>query len=172
MVVMTRHYNIPGNFTQQEKETLTGLLDDFRVMSADYNPENNIAYRKKFVFTDTQIISFYELAVGDLNSGLPKTSFTALAFGMSQDRSLLVLSAVIFSLISEGILHTRNNVSYNDNGLSINLFNKGAELQGWAGFLLNTYLQRKADFKRSIILQKVNAGFSGVASEYFWNGVY
>ena len=172
MIVMTKYYNIPGNFTQQEKETFIELIDDFRVLSADFNPENNIAYRKKSIFTDTQIISFYELAVGDLNSGLPRTNFTALAFGMSQDRSLLVLSAVIFSLISEGILHTRNNVSYNDNGLSVNMFNKGPELQSWAGFLLNTYLQRKADFKRSIVLQKVNAGFSGVASEYFWNGVY
>lgn len=172
MVVMTRYYNIPGNFTQQEKETFIGLIDEFRILAADFNPEYNIAYRNKFVFTDSQIMSFYELAVGDLNSGLPKTNFTALAFGMSQDRSLLVLSAVIFSLMSEGILHTRNNVSYNDNGLSINMFNKGAEFQGWAGFLLNTYLQRKADFKRSITLQKVNAGFSGVASEYFWNGVY
>ena len=103
MIVMTKYYNIPGNFTQQEKETFIELIDDFRVLSADFNPENNIAYRKKSIFTDTQIISFYELAVGDLNSGLPRTNFTALAFGMSQDRSLLVLSAVIFSLISEGI---------------------------------------------------------------------
>ena len=172
MVVMTKYYNIPGNFTEAEKEAFSDVIDDFRVMIADFNPEHNIAYRKKHIYTDTQVMNFYELAISDLNSGPPKTSFSVLQFAMHQDKSLLVLSAVVFALISEGILNTRNNITYNDNGLSINMFNKGPELQGWAGFMLNNYLQRKADFKRTIIAQKVNAGFSGVASEYFWNGVH
>ena len=114
-------------------------------------------------FTNSQILKLFERAIKDLNKGSPPTHYTIFDF---PDEGLLVDGAVIFSLIAKGLLQLRNQIDVNDSGLSVGLFRKTGQYQGWAGFLLQTYLQDKVDFKRGLLARRHDAGFVGIGSEF------
>ena len=166
-LIMKKIFNITGNYTPEEKDTLLGYIELFRGCISDSDPDKNIINGKIQQYTDDQIIFFFNRALKDLNSGSPKCSYSLFNF---PDDDLLMDGAMIFTLISEGILQLRNQVSYSDSGLSINLFDKTAGYQGWAGFLLQQYDNDKRIFKSTIVPMSVNSGFVGIGSEFGYDG--
>ena len=97
-----------------------------------------------------------------MNNGIPRTNYTVEEF---PDDSLLVTGAMIQSFIAEGILQLRNQTDYSDAGLSVSMFNKTTGYQGWAGFLVQTYMQDKREFKRGVIARS-GGGFIGIRSQF------
>ena len=141
------------------------LIDDFRLAIADDIPEKNITIGKIHQYTDNQIISLMQRALRDLNCGYPKSNKTITEM-YKTNANILIMGAIIFSLLREGIFQLRNQIDFNDSGLSIAMFNKTTLYQSWYGTLLNQYLQEKQNYKDSIIPSSPNAGFVGIMSEF------
>ena len=108
--------------------------------------------------------------MSDINGGQPRTTFTLWDFANNEDDTLIVDGAVVFAMIAEGILQVRNQVDFNDSGLSIGMFNKTQLYQGWASFLLQNYMQGKAEFKAAVAAKAQPSMFIGIGSEfgYYW----
>jgi hypothetical protein len=163
---MKKVYQINGNYTQEEKQTLQEIIVDFRARMADDDPQKNILNKKSQQYSDDKIIGFFKMALSDLNGGAPKTNFTIFTLYQRGDSDLIVTGAIVFALMAEGILQIRNQMDYSDSGLSIALFNKTGAYQGWASFFLQQYLNDKKEFKSGIIPKSANSGFVGVSSEF------
>ena len=146
-------------FSPREEE----LINDLRNMLSDDDPDKNILNGKNRQYSDSKLLFFLKQAVKDLNTGSPRTSFTLENF---PDTTLLVQGAMIFSFLAEGVLQLRNQVSYTGTGLQIGMFNKSSEYQAFAGFLLQTYIGSKLEFKRSVIANRSGSGFFGVRSSF------
>lgn len=165
-ITMKRKYSIEGSYTEKEKEILTYLVDLFRVSVSDDDPEKNILNNKANEYSDKKIIALLDRAMQDINGGYPLTHFSIIEFAERWDNTLIVDGAVAFSLIAEGLLQIRNQVDYSDSGLTIALFNKSPQYQGWAGFLMNNYLQAKSEFKRAYTIENQPSIFHGIGSEF------
>lgn len=171
-IILERRTNIKGNYTAAEKEMLSRMIASFRLMAADYDPKLNILNMQKLSYSDEQIISFLQQCVDDLNIGVPPTKFSIFQFYTKGYIGLVVEGGVVFSLLSMGLLQTKNQVNYNDAGLSVNLFDKAGLYQSWYGVLMQDYLQKKQQFKSTVTASSANAGFIGIDSEFSYQGFY
>ena len=135
----------------------------FRTTIFDYDKEKNILLGEKLEFLDSEVYRFLKRATKDINSGAPRTKYTMFEI---DDDDLLIDGAVIFSLIGKGLLQLRNQLSYSDGGLSVDMFNKTSGYSEWARMFLQMYMIDKQTFKASIIPNSYNAGFSSVGSEF------
>lgn len=169
-IVLKRKYTIAGSYTDDQLEILTYLIDLFRISVGDDNPEKNILNKKTSRYTDQDIIRYLDRAMQDINGGQPLTHFTIFDFATNQDNTLIIDGAIVFAMIAEGILQLANQVSYSDSGLSISMFDKSQIYQGWAGFLLQNYMQAKSEFKQGYLGQSQPSIFQGIGSEfgYYW----
>jgi hypothetical protein len=165
-LVMKKIYQISGNYTQEEKQTLQDMIIAFRIRVSDDDPEKNILNKKTQKYSDDKIVQFFKMALGDINSSAPRTNDTIFSLAQIGQDDLIIEGAIVFSLISEGLLQLNNQMDYSDSGLSIALFNKTGLYQGWAGFFLQQYIGDKKEFKSSVIPRSANSGFFGVSSEF------
>lgn len=138
-------------------------VTELRGMLSDTDGSKNILNHKLPQYSDTQLEFFISRGLKDVNSGLPATNYALEDF---PEDDLLVNAALIQVCIAEGFLQLRNQIDYNDAGLSISLFNKTSGYQSWAGFLLTTYLSDKDSFKKSIIGMQAGSGFLGIQSQF------
>lgn len=166
---MKRKYSITGNYTEEQKEVMQSLIDAFRISVSDDDPEKNILNKKTNSYSDDKIVRLLKRAMQDINSGQPLTTYSIFEFATIHDPSLIVDGAVVFALISEGLLQLRNQVNFNDSGLSIGLFDKTQLYQSWAGMLIQNYAAAKAEFKSSIIPKSQPSMFVGIGSEFAYN---
>lgn len=148
---------------EKEREHIISLFDDFRTEIYDYCADKNILDDKKIVANAKNIHKYFKRAIRDLNTGVPITNYTILNF---PDTGLLVEGAVVFFLISNGILQLRNQLNYNDAGLTISMFDKSGMYMSWVQLLYNMYIQGKTAFKRTETTRKYGAGFYGIGSEF------
>lgn len=139
------------------------LIQDLRQMLADDDATKNILNKKEQQYSDTKLKFFLKQALRDINAGVPRTQFT---FEEIKEPDILLMGAMIFCFISEGILQLRNQMDYSDAGLTISMFNKTGGYQQWANFLLQSYMMAKTDFKRSIIANTSGAGFFGIRTQF------
>lgn len=170
-VILTKIYNITGNYTEAEKAAYKSLIDDFRLGIGDDIPEDNILFGKLHQYSDNQIIAMINRAMRDCNCGYPKSNLNIVKF-YKENANLLILGATVFSLIREGIFQLRNQIDFNDSGLSIAMFNKTQLYQSWYGALAQQYMQEKQDYKDSIIPSSEGAGFIGISSEFGYRNQY
>lgn len=168
-VVLKKKYKISGNYTDEQKSILESLIQLFRISVADDDPEKNILNKKMFQYSDDKIIRLLDRAMNDINGGEPATNFTIFNFAKYWDNTLIVDGAIVFALMAEGILQLRNQIDFNDSGLSVGLFNKAQMYQGWASFLLQNYMSGKAEFKQAYLIKETPT-FYGIESEfsYYW----
>lgn len=143
--------------------TQADLIERLRGMISDDDPTKNILNGKQQMYNDTKLLFFINRAIKDINKTHPTTNYTIATFPENDDE-LIVQGAVIQSLIAEGILQLRNQLDYNDAGLALSMFNKTGGYQGWAGFLLQTYMNDKMEFKRGVIPNSFGAGFYAIRS--------
>ncbi len=167
---------VKKTFTDEEERIkMVSLFDDFRTEIYDCCPEKNILDDKKNVADARHVHRYFKRAVRDLNAGSPITNYTLVNF---PDTGLLVEGAVVFFLIANGLLQLRNQLNYNDAGLTINMFDKSAMYQSWVQMLYSMYLQGKKSFKNSEITRSYGAGFYGIGSEFglmagdWWDELY
>ena len=169
-IIMNKKYSIKGNYTDEQKAILERLIGMFRLTVGDDDPEKNILNKKMSAYSDEKVIRFLNRAMADINGGQPLTTFTIWTFAEQWDDTLIVDGAVVFAMLSEGILQLRNQVDFSDSGLTIGMFNKTQLYQGWASFLLQSYMQAKADLKAAVIAKAQPSMFVGIGSEfgYYW----
>lgn len=165
-IIMNKKYSIQGNYTEEQKAILEKLIGDFRLSIGDDDPEKNILNKKMSAYSDEKIIRFLNRALSDLNGGQPRTTFTLWDFALNWDDTLIVDGAIVFAMIAEGILQLRNQVDFSDSGLSIAMFNKTQIYQGWASFLLQSYMQGKSELKAAVVAKNQPSMFIGIGSEF------
>lgn len=142
--------------------TETEYISELQLMLSD-DGSKNILNKKMPQYNETQLKFFLRRSLEDLNSGAPETNYTLEQF---PEDGLILMGAVIYSCIAEGLLQLRNQLDYNDAGLSLAMFNKTGGYQGWVGFLLQTWMNDKADFKKGLIPNSSGAGFLGIRSQF------
>lgn len=166
-IVLNKIYTISGDYTDAQKAVLTELIDSFRLMAGDDEPERYILREKISYYSDNKIIQFMNMAVRDINNtGEPRTGYTLFSLYSQHMDMDIIQGALLFSCLAEGLLQTANQIDFNDSGLSIAMFNKTQLYQSWYGVLAQEYVSSKERFKRSILPDSANAGFVGIGSEF------
>lgn len=147
--------------------TESQLIAMLRGLISDDDPQKNVLNLKKLQYTDQQLSLFLKMALADINAWPPRGT---LKLEEAPDM-ILVLGAAVFLSISEGILQLRNNVAFNDAGLTVDMFNKSGGYQSYAGFLLQQYVQQRNLFKMGELANRADF-FIGIASTFnpWWNG--
>lgn len=166
---MKKVYTIKGNYSEQEKEVFESLIELFRLSVCDDDPNKNILNKKAHEYTDERIIALLKRAMHDINGGFPTTSYSIYEFATQWDNTLIVDGAIVFALIGEGILQLRNQVNFNDSGLSIGMFDKTQLYQSWVSMLLQQYMQAKQEFKAAVTAKLQPSMFVGIGSEFSYN---
>lgn len=112
--------------------------------------------------SDCEFLEFaIEMAISDWNSSAP--IINPVHIGNFGSLYLLMHGAAIQVLKSQGILQTRNQLSYNAGGSSFSRFDKGPQYQSWVINFANEYEVKKRNLK---IHCNIRGGWGGVASEY------
>ncbi|MEG0728131.1 MAG: hypothetical protein RR420_00775 [Anaerovoracaceae bacterium] len=165
-IILKKIYKISGNYTDEQKIIYKEIIDDFRIRMKDEDPDKNILNNKMYQYEDDVIIALINMAVKDVNSGIPMTNYTIETIHNTIDRSILLLGAMIFALQREGIFELRNQIDFNDSGLSIAMYNKSPMYQSWYGNVLQEYMMAKQGIKRGAIVNSEDSGFVGISSEF------
>lgn len=147
-------------FKAEDVPTVASIFSMVRRMIGDHIKKRNIMDEGLFSFTDTEIIGFISDAMHDINSGMPKTAYTPSGLG---DNMLVARGAMVMALVSRGILEMKNAINYNDQGVSINTYDKGPSYQSWVSMIVNMYTNDKAQLKQSEVYRNP---FCGIGSQY------
>jgi hypothetical protein len=135
------------------------LVQRFRNRILDNDPLQNIL-KGDLEFTDEAIEGFIVEAFYDINEAEPQTQ---CLLGQFPKTSLLLQGALIYMLSARGLLHLRNQISYNDAGFSVNLDDKAGYYAQWLSTAATTYFSDRRDFKRAQVPR-----FVGVPSPAGW----
>ena len=112
--------------------------------------------------TDSQLRMAIEDALDDWNSTPP--IITAATLENHPAKRLLLRGAAIEVLISAGIWHSRNRLSYSDGGITVAIHgDKAQDYQAWADRFAREYENKKTEVKKAA---NIAAGWGGVSSEY------
>lgn len=84
---------------------------------------------------------------------------------------LLIYGSTIQVLRSQGLLQSRNELTYSSGGVSVRIFDKTATYQSWIAQFVAEYERKKQNYKIATNIARAMSG--GVASEYsilnyFW----
>ena len=102
-----------------------------------------------------------DMAISDWNSTTPMLN--SVDIGNYPSLYLLLHGAAIQILKSQGLLQSRNELTYSSAGSSVIRSNKTAYYQSWIVNFANEYEIKKRNVK---IQQNISRGYGGVASEY------
>lgn len=148
--------------TPPHETAMTILVKRFRNRIMDHDPLENLL-KGDLEFTDEQIEGFIIEALFDINEAEPRRrQFKLQQFPKT---ALLLDGAMVQMLQARGLLHLRNQISYNDAGLSVNLDDKSGYYAQWLSQIKASYLQDRKEFKRTMIPR-----FRGIDSPMGWWG--
>ncbi len=126
--------------------TPTIMVDLVRRFLRD-QPKLN-ALTKKYESDDDDIKFAINMAISDWNSTPPMLSPVGLVDFPILD--WLVVASSMFILQSAGVLQYRNDLPFNDSGITVNPWNKGPAYINLAGMWANIVESKKRDFKIAI----------------------
>jgi len=142
--------------------TLQTYREALRAFIKDHSEKNRLL---KFVIenTDDELDLYVNMALGFLNSIPPLIgNFTYGTFPMP---SLLIRQATIECLISNGILNSRNELTYNNGGITLKVADGSRYLQHLQ-VLLNMTDREIANFTKVKVAINIENGYGGVHSPY------
>lgn len=112
--------------------------------------------------SDAELIDFaIEMAISDYNTTMPPVGFITLLNYPSL--YLLIHGAAIQLLKTQGLLQSRNELSYSAGGSSFQRSNKTNYYMSWMTNFANEYENKKRSLKMA---KNVSHGWGGIASEY------
>lgn len=112
--------------------------------------------------SDADLFDFaIDMAISDWNSTMPPVGYVTL--GNYPSLYLLIHGAAIQLLKTQGLLQSRNELSYSAGGSSFMRSNKTNYYMSWMTNFANEYENKKKQIKMA---QNINHGWGGVASEY------
>ena len=138
---------------------LDKLVGRLRKFLRDHDELNKLLDRKES--SDQQLKMAIEDALDDWNNTPPLLN--AVTFEQHPAPRLLIRGAAIEVLISAGIWHSRNRLSYSDGGITVSVHDKAQEYSGWIGQMRADYERKKTETKKAI---NMAAAWGGVPSEY------
>ena len=142
--------------------TVTQYRDVFRKFLKDHDELNRLLNFKE-ENTDDLLDMYLEMALGFLNSVPPY--IIMYVFGDFPIPTLLIHQATIEALISNSILSSRNDLTYNNGGITVKAQDGERYLT-----ILNLLLRRTdmeiSNFKQLKVSLNVNAGWGAVPSPY------
>lgn len=141
-------------------EPMASYVRRFRNKVLDTDPLLNILNDNKLEFNDTQIAGWIEESWHMINEAEPRSSYRLEAFPKT---ALLLDGAMMMMLEARGLLHLRNQISYNDAGFSVNLDDKAGHYAQWLAQKATLFFQELRQFKRSRPPR-----FRGVDSPMWW----
>ena len=97
-IILSKIYNIDGNYTQEEKAMYEDLIDAVRLRISDDEPLKNILNKHQEKLSDGEIIRLANETARDINSGTPRTKYQ-LKYIYEKDSELVVLGIIIFWFI-------------------------------------------------------------------------
>lgn len=137
-------------FTDRERE----LIYNVRVLLKDIPDDcyrslaTLVEEQRGERWSDQAILVYINQAISDINLEPPHTSYDISNFP-DYYKSCVMNGAVIWALISEGIIQNGEQFSYSDNGISLSI-NLAQGYQSMAQMLLSGYTQMKKDIKRAM----------------------
>jgi hypothetical protein len=141
-------------------EPMKSYIRRFRGKVNDNDPLLNILNNHQEEYSDEKIMGWIEESWYMINEAEPRTSYHLNNFPKT---ALLLDGAMMVMLESQGLLHLRNQISYNDAGFSVNLDDKAGHYAQWLAQKATVFLQDLKQFKRSRIPK-----FRGVDSPMRW----
>jgi hypothetical protein len=131
-----------------------------RVMLVDFKELNPLIKSKES--SDDKLGLMLDLILADFNGDTPPTDFRFETF---PNPNCLLQGALAMTLDASCIMHARNQLNYQDDGVAFEDFGKDPRLGPLAQKHLQNYLRLTDNLKRMI-----NAGncFSEYGSEYSW----
>jgi hypothetical protein len=111
--------------------------------------------------SDSQLLFALEDSVDDFINTPPLIGRWTLDNHPS--RRILIHGAAIEVLRSTGLLQSRNRLSYNDGGVSVQVSDKAGEYQTWLSEFSSNYERSKRELKMALNIEQC---YGGVSSEY------
>lgn len=149
------------------REDLVAFISHVRMYLRDYPELNRLIDGEE---TSDRMIAWAVIdTLDDINNRPPFIgSFTCATFPY---KSLLLRGTVVAILESVGILQTRNQLQYQDGGISVGASDKAPMLMQWINMLKMSYEQKLDKWK---ISQNITQAFDGtsVMSDYYFLGGY
>lgn len=108
---------------------------------------------------------YLNMSLGFLNTIPPLIQ--VYSFATFPIPALLIHQATIEALISNSILHARNDLTYNNGGITVKISDK-ERYAPILNLLLRTADQQIAMFKQIKVAVNIDAGWGGVPSPYAW----
>lgn len=146
---------MPDEIEEVLSEPMATYVRRFRNNILDNDPQLNTLLGSK-AYTDTQLKGFIEESWYMINETEPRSSYSLEGF----PKTVLLLDGALMKLLeAQGLLHIRNQISYNDAGFSVNLDDKSGHYAQWLASKATVFFQELRQFKRSRIPK-----FRGVGS--------
>ena len=123
----------------------------------------NILLRYTEENTDDELTMYVQMALGFLNSIPPPV--IAYDYGTFVIPSLLIHQAALECLISNGILHARNELTYNNGGITVKIWDSERYLKFIQILMRQTDMEIKMLTNAKIAIN-LNGAFGGVYSPY------
>jgi len=139
---VTLNFNPPEfRITPTEKYYIKCL----RAFLRDNNPNAYELDEKRYLYNDDDLVVFTHMALNDVNSFPAKTNFQLHEIP-PQWRTLVILGASVFALISRSILENQNQFDYSDSGLTLNI-KRAENLKSSANDIFQKYVEARVIVK-------------------------
>ena len=125
------------------------FIDALRKYIQDFPNKNKLLGKQEH--TDEDLLFYLKMALDDFNTTPPLLrpfEFKDFEESPRLPVSLLLQGAVVFMMLSLGILNYRNQVSFSDGGSMIQLFEKGPQYFQGATMFANNYTTQKIALKK------------------------
>jgi hypothetical protein len=126
-------------------EPMATYVRRFRRKVLDNDPLKQILNSYKQEFSDDDLVGWIEESCYMINETEPQTGYSIEQFPKT---SLLLDGALMQMLEAKGLLHLRNQLSYNDAGFSVNLDDKSGAYAQWLSQKTMMFNQELVRFKR------------------------
>lgn len=148
--------------------TLSEYVEELRGTVMDHPELNHVLLDRddgeNKDFVDGELERALKQGLAKVNSFPPKTNFTFATFPSEWHYTLLIDQAIIRLLMMKGILKTRNEMPYQDNGgISVDMRGKAQQYISIAQMFYQTSQQELQTFKGAI---SVEQAWGGVRSPY------
>jgi len=145
-------------------------LDDYRTALRNFIKDHDVLNRLiefKQENTDDELDLYINMALGFLNSIPP--IITPFTIGTFPIPALVIHQATIECLISNGIVMARNDLTFNNGGISVKISDGTRYLQHLQ-VLYNAADREIQSFKQIKVAININSGWGGVYSPYSYLG--
>ena len=149
-VPLARHYTGAGNPSLS--------VDDIRSYIKDFSDRNRLLQAPEF--SEDRIRLCMELALDDFNTIPVQTAFSLDNF---PSRVILLLGTIAHMYKGEKIFQARNNLTYNDGGITVNDTDKAQVYDKIGDGLMQEFETKTRMWKREFNLSR---GWGGFGSEY------